>query len=68
MCVVKMAILRYTLYMDFQKEVHTMELFRREQYLSKIEGNMVMEFNNNTIGINRAAGICCYESGHSDGT
>ena len=44
------------------------QLFRREQYLSKIEGNMVMEFNNNTIGINRAAGICCYESGHSDGT
>ena len=33
-----MAILRYTLYMDCQKEVHTMEFFRREQYLSKIRG------------------------------
>lgn len=33
-----MVFLRYTSYMDCQKEVHTMELFRREQYLSKIRG------------------------------
>ena len=33
-----MVFLRYTSYMDCQKEVHIMELFCREQYLSKIRG------------------------------
>ena len=38
MCVVKIIYLRYTSYTDGQREVNIMELFCREQYLSRIRG------------------------------